>query len=262
MARKDDDPNDLADARSRNHLTPAWMAAAGIGLIVIAGLIVVLIWGRGNSSNAQPSGAGSVPVTAVPTPGTGQDVPAGWKPCSHVAQAASSVNGQEWEEFSKAPATTWRELDGQMLPTTAGGPFKYEQKDGGTLAECYTPDALGALTALAQIELRAYSKPSGRAVRLNQTMPGSTLQVPKALQAYARAKKPWVQLAGFKFLTPIQNNSTTIITQYMLPPDKYFDPTAWEVQWTGTDWKVGNAVHIYGDDTGASPPALIHWSQK
>ena len=229
---------------NRSPVSLAWVLAVGVIVVAVLAAVIAIAVVRGerapevNSSpaaSAPPAStgqAGSSPVVSQPTP------------CAPVTQATGGP-------VLAAPETTWTFVDSLAVPTTAAGPATID----GPLATCYTSDTLGALTAAAQIYLRANVDPGGDIVRARQTTPDSDLQTQEAKEAWARnpPRKPWLQLHGFR-TGSIAGNRVDVALQLKDADGRTTPTLTFSMSWTGTDWLLGPGSVSSGEDA-----SLVTW---
>lgn len=245
MSRTDTDPRSTQDSEEETERAPinlAWVLSLGVIVLALLGAITVIVVVRGNNT-------ATAPQQPVPAPGSPSVVPsasagAPFAPCAPVDQAQGGP-------ITEAPVTTWDLVDTLAVPTTAGGPGKVE----GSLATCYSPDTLGALTAAAQIYLRA-NVTGGDTVREQQTTPDSQWQTAAARQQWEAnpPQKPWLQLRGFS-TGAIENNRVNIDLQLKSSTGELTPVIHLIAIWTGTDWVLGASSSPPSQDASA----LILW---
>lgn len=232
-------PAEPSPDRARISLT--WVLAVGVIIVAVLAAVIAIAVVRGERApEANSSPAASVPASAATVGTQGASQPA---PCAPVTQASGGP-------VLAAPETTWSFVDSLAVPTTAGGPAVID----GPLATCYTPDTLGALTAAAQIYLRANVDPGGDVVRERQTTPDSDLQSQEAKEAWTKnpPQKPWLQLRGFR-TGSIANNRVDVALQLKDANGRTTPPLTFAMSWTGTDWLLGRGSVGSGDDS------LVAW---
>lgn len=233
-------PAEPSPDRARVSLT--WVLAVGVIVVAVLAAVIAIAVVRGERApEASSSPAASVPPTAAATVATPGASPT---PCASATQASGGP-------ILAAPETTWSFVDSLAVPTTAGGP----KVINGPLATCYTPDTLGALTAAAQIYLRANVDPGGDVVRERQTTPDSDLQTQEAKEAWTRnpPQKPWLQLHGFR-TGSITDNRVDVALQLKDADGRTTPTLTFAMSWTGTDWRLGPGSVGSGGDT-----SLVTW---
>lgn len=246
MSRTDTDPRSTQDSGEETERTPinlAWILSLGVIVIALLGAITVIVVVRGNSTSSAPQ---PQPVPAPGSPSVVSSASAGapFTPCAPVDQAQGGP-------ITEAPVTTWDLVDTLAVPSTAGGPGKV---DGG-LATCYSPDTLGALTAAAQIYLRA-NVTGGETVREQQTTSDNQMRSEEAKRQWEEnpRTKPWLQLRGFQIGT-IEDNRVDAALQLKSADGQLTPVFRFQMVWSGTDWLMGPSY----DESSYDSSGLILW---
>lgn len=234
------------EARQESERSPislAWMLSLGVIVVALLGAITVIVVVRNGSPSTAPPPGPEPTMPASTQPSASAEAP--FAPCAPVAQAQGGP-------ITEAPVTTWDLVDTLAVPTTAGGPGRLE----GNLATCYSPDSLGALTAAAQIYLRA-NVTGGEIVRERQTTPDSQWQTESARLQWEEnpPQKPWLQLRGFRTGT-IDNNRVDVDLQLKSATGEVTPVFHLVLIWTGTDWVLGASTMT---PTQEDTAGLIVW---
>ena len=191
-----------------------------IGLLLGLVLMVVVVFAVLRPWEPDAASQAGAPPGAAPQGGPAEP-PAGWEPCSQVDTPNPAP------ALETAPATEWVEQDGVLLPKTAGGWHAYN----APIAECYTPDTVGALTAAYNIAVRL-NIPGGRDV--------ADKQVSKEINTASvtnEGRGMGGRITGFK--TDKIDGNTTTVWLHFIRHDKAVDiGIPYGMEWTGTDWKM------------------------
>ncbi len=229
----------------------AWYASAALVLLVVAGLVWVLIGGRGGQpsepASPQPVGASSgrlptTPLTAAPTSSGWPEV--GCNGTSGSSGAPQSVmTDVRWEPFLTVAVP--------VSPTV--GPLRI----AGPLRQCFQHSPSGALLASVNIQLAsAAGGAQGRQVVQTQYTAGPLRE--KALRDLARSSGSVANVAAFRL---VGCSPTACNVEIVWFGGGLYAVAAVPMTWVGGDWMIDGSKPATepGVVTGI-PPGFTAWS--
>ena len=234
-----------------------WGASAAVILLVLAGLVAVLVWGRGGSP-AQSAPPSLPAASTAPSGANGGGSAAPGSDSDSDSDSACNLPADD-QTVPKVPppGVQWSVVDTVALPwsTTAGAVHR-----DGAVWTCYARTPVGALMAAAVLSVTSEG-PQGVEVLEKQAVsgPNRSARIASLRQQPPEPKQPGetAVIAGYKFLDYSQSRATVQIAgafggQYLV--------VTTPLVWSDGDWKL-NLDTPGGTVPGQAIPSLAGYTQ-
>ncbi|GEM_PF-3201863 len=233
----------------------SWYAAAGVVVLVVAGLVYVLT--RGGTPSAAPTPTGSTTTATASSSGHSSSPPPSTQPTSQspVGWPDSGCNGTTGSAGSPVAAlaaATWQPFLAAAIPASSElGPKRLSDP----LRECFQHSPAGAVMAAANITLAAFTPGTGQRVIESQFVSGPGRD--KALSDLASSSGNPANLAAFRLTgcTPEACNVDLIVFGQGLYAENIVP-----MVWTSGDWKIdGSRLIPEGGIVQGIPAGFTAW---